>query len=391
MHLREVMRSLISRVGVNLRRFAAGSVWTSRVVRVGIASGGILSGVYVADRLASRGASYLGSHINLFTLHGVGREYVTQCAGMPVRVHVGAFCKSKGENLSGGKPPSAVREASNRPPFCVCDCGEDAFFYTESKDSLSWMGVADGVGGWRDMGIDPALFAWALTENCRVSAETSGGTPKDVLSSAFARLKREGRVKAGSSTACVVKFDREKRMLEYANLGDSGLLVIRGSNRGKGEVVFRTEDQQHFFNAPYQLSVVPKRMATRGNLMDNAEDADEGQVEVEGGDLVIIATDGVFDNLYDEEILREIQETRKKFFSVGDHDKNIQHFAMLVAQRLVARARLLATDDKRISPFARGASKAYRQRVTGGKWDDVTVMCAVVEELDETREGARGG
>lgn len=57
---------------------------------------------------------------------------------------------------------------------------------------------------------------------------------------------------AGSSTACIVVLDRRSHQLHTCNLGDSGFLVVRG-----GEVVHRSDEQQHYFNTPFQLSIAP--------------------------------------------------------------------------------------------------------------------------------------
>lgn len=56
----------------------------------------------------------------------------------------------------------------------------------------------------------------------------------------------------GSSTACIVVLDRRSHQLHACNLGDSGFLVVRG-----GEVVHRSDEQQHYFNTPFQLSIAP--------------------------------------------------------------------------------------------------------------------------------------
>lgn len=56
----------------------------------------------------------------------------------------------------------------------------------------------------------------------------------------------------GSSTACIVVLDRQSHRLHTANLGDSGFLVVR-----EGEVVHRSDEQQHYFNTPFQLSIAP--------------------------------------------------------------------------------------------------------------------------------------
>jgi protein phosphatase PTC7 len=56
----------------------------------------------------------------------------------------------------------------------------------------------------------------------------------------------------GSSTACIVALHNEKRILHTANLGDSGFVVIR-----KNTIVHRSQEQQHYFNSPFQLAIHP--------------------------------------------------------------------------------------------------------------------------------------
>jgi protein phosphatase PTC7 len=56
----------------------------------------------------------------------------------------------------------------------------------------------------------------------------------------------------GSSTACVIVLNRETNMVYAANIGDSGFVIVR-----HGEVVHRSEEQQHYFNTPFQLSLPP--------------------------------------------------------------------------------------------------------------------------------------
>ena len=44
-------------------------------------------------------------------------------------------------------------------------CGDDAFFVATNRRVCA-LGVADGVGGWADIGVDPSLFALNLMNNC---------------------------------------------------------------------------------------------------------------------------------------------------------------------------------------------------------------------------------
>lgn len=52
----------------------------------------------------------------------------------------------------------------------------------------------------------------------------------------------------------------------------------------------RSKPQQHRFNCPYQLSATGA---------DRVADADVGGVPVMGGDVVVIGTDGLFDNVFE--------------------------------------------------------------------------------------------
>jgi serine/threonine protein phosphatase PrpC len=61
-----------------------------------------------------------------------------------------------------------------------------------------------------------------------------------------------------------------------------------------GEIVHRSKAMQHGFNFPFQLG---------GPSGDKAADADVDTVRVVDGDIVVCATDGLWDNLFDEEVL----------------------------------------------------------------------------------------
>ncbi len=47
---------------------------------------------------------------------------------------------------------------------------------------------------------------------------------------------------------------------------------------------------------------------------DKPKDADQGEIQVEEGDVVVAATDGVFDNLFDQEILYIVEKGRKQVY-----------------------------------------------------------------------------
>ncbi len=76
-------------------------------------------------------------------------------------------------------------------------------------------GVADGVGGWSDQGIDSADFSHGL---CQEMAKVARGIhstdqkdlwPQFILGNAYREIVREGKISGGGSTACVATGDEE--------------------------------------------------------------------------------------------------------------------------------------------------------------------------------------
>jgi protein phosphatase PTC7 len=77
-------------------------------------------------------------------------------------------------------------------------------------------------------------------------------TLKELLSRGYKQLIEDKQCIIGSSTACIVALHKEKSILHTANLGDSGFVVIR-----KNTIVHRSQEQQHYFNSPFQLAIHP--------------------------------------------------------------------------------------------------------------------------------------
>lgn len=178
--------------------------------------------------------------------------------------------------------------------------GEDSYF--RRHDAL---GVADGVGGWSGTtGANPALYSRKLMHYAFLELEKYDNIEEDafydyfnvnpvqILQKSYEQssrdAKREGLI--GSSTACLAILRDDE--LRIANLGDCGVSIIR-----RNEFIFRTEEQQHSFNYPYQLGT---------GSTDSPTDAQVFTVKVESGDIIVMGTDGIFDNLFDEDILEEV-------------------------------------------------------------------------------------
>lgn len=126
-----------------------------------------------------------------------------------------------------------------------------------------------GVGGWADVGIDPALYAKQLMEGATIAVEKDKiSDPKQILQEAYDYASTV----TGSSTACIASIEANR--LRIANLGDSGLLLIRNN-----ELVLKTREQQHSFNFPFQIGT---------GSTDLPQHAETYDVEIEAGDIVIL-------------------------------------------------------------------------------------------------------
>ena len=191
------------------------------------------------------------------------------------------------------------------------------------------LGVADGVGSWTNVGVDAGLYSRSLMRSAgeAASAATAAAEAAAALADASVGLGAGAGGVAldpaallvhahnvthfrGSSTA-VLATTGSDGTLAVLNLGDSGAMVWRRSTPpvlgptrrlppAEAELLWspllRTREQTHYFNCPLQLM--------HGEGGDPPSSAAGGVVSPSAGDLVLLATDGVFDNLFERDIQR---------------------------------------------------------------------------------------
>lgn len=97
-------------------------------------------------------------------------------------------------------------------------------------------------------------------------------------------------------------------------------------------------------------------------------------VAVRAQDIVVAATDGVLDNVFDAEIAKLAGE----HCPPGGEPKAC---ALALAKAIVAAARRVGSSRTAHSPFAAAAAK-HNLRYQGGKLDDASVVVAVLSEND---------
>lgn len=213
-------------------------------------------------------------------------------------------------------------------------------------------------------------------------------TPRECLENAFQGVIRERAVVAGSSTACVLTLNASSGLLRAANLGDSGFLIIRSAS-----VIYQQDVQTHFFNCPKQLTKLPT--ASRrfsGACVDSPQDADTYETKLRDGDIVITYTDGLSDNVFNEEMVRicsrvahhhAVAESIKRDNPGDTKEDTLENpedsLVQTMAESIVEYARLCMNQKTRRSPFEVAAAREGMY-FRGGKVDDVTVIVALVKE-----------
>eukprot|EP00906_Rhabdomonas_costata_P037401 RCo052654 len=251
------------------------------------------------------------------------------------------------------------------PDFAALDCGEDAFMVTQSV-----LGVADGVGSWRKMGVNPGLFSNRLLENAKMFVdELDDDNPVRLIQRAYDKLVRNKEVHAGSSTVCMASLEPATANLRVANLGDSGLMVVRGDR-----CHFHMEERVYGFNTPFQLAVPHSRM---GAICNKPADSAYTELPLQEGDLVVMGSDGLFDNLFPEEIAAIASQANHQsaFFltKLLRPPLSIKETTELLEKQCFAASK----DRLRKTPFGEDAGRA-RINWMGGKPDDITVVMARV-------------
>ncbi|XP_073284898.1 probable protein phosphatase 2C 80 isoform X2 [Primulina huaijiensis] len=226
--------------------------------------------------------------------------------------------------------------------------GDDAHFIFEEKQTI---GVADGVGSWSEKGVDAGEYARKLMSNFFV---VLGNYPieesnhnfnlKHILNEAYLKTKVPG-----SSTACILTL--KNNSLHAVNVGDSGFLLLRD-----GEEFYKSPIQTSRFNCPRQL----------GKCASTPSVAQVSEMPVQAGDVIILGTDGLFDNLF----TKDIRDVANFLGGAGaDPDQ--------VARSISEHAYYNSIDKSAFTPFTE-ASLRNGMAYFGGKKDDITVVVAFV-------------
>ena len=229
--------------------------------------------------------------------------------------------------------------------------GEDS--YLVSSPTNSTIAVADGVGGWESKGVNPRAFADELLTKTYELIKKGVKDPKYAVSSSFPHLSH-----VGSATFCMGKLAKDG-IFRVADIGDSGFLVIRDGN-----ILIESSEHQHDFNYPYQLGIGLDGLP---HGEDRPEDAEVYRMQLEQGDIIVMGTDGLLDNLWPKQILAYIEGNP---LNPKDLAKGLATLAYEESQKTSNYVPFFQRAKEAKKPFA-----TYR----GGKEDDISVIVSVVD------------
>ncbi|KAF8820527.1 serine/threonine specific protein phosphatase, partial [Cardiosporidium cionae] len=264
-------------------------------------------------------------------------------------------------------------------------------------DSTVCVGVADGVGEWESIGLNPRLFAEELMQGCSEAFLNYNGDESAIEEKAMNILQRgyDSTRSFGSSTALIVCLDEKGERIGVSNLGDSTMILLHPQRSDNMSCVYRTKEQQHQFNCPYQLSRLPKpedyealkaegkdllvRVLQKSTMLpqDTPVMASSCELKVTEGDLIILGTDGVFDNLYDFEICDLANLALSPFEGLLVQRPDMITSPRTLATAIAEAASYRSKDMAAKTPFMKHARECGTNYI-GGKLDDITVVACWV-------------
>ncbi|KKA30117.1 hypothetical protein TD95_005208, partial [Thielaviopsis punctulata] len=183
---------------------------------------------------------------------------------------------------------------------------------------------------------EPDAIAYLEEAHAAVTRVTTG--PAEYFGTTTATgAQLHFRLTDSSSSPCT---PQPRPIVHVTNLGDSQVLIVRPSTR---QVVFRSEEQWHWFDCPRQLG---------SNSTDSArENAQVTAVDVQVGDVVLAMSDGVIDNLWGHEVVDVVLHAMERWTANEAAEQHAGSQMQFTAQALLDAAKVVAMDVYAESPY----------------------------------------
>jgi protein phosphatase PTC7 len=168
-----------------------------------------------------------------------------------------------------------------------------------------------------------------------------------------------------ASTILVLSLNPTTPNLETSQIGDSGFILLRKDPNRGWRVVVNYLSMQSEFNRPLQLSHDHKHTVPSKALSNS--------YVVKHNDVIVAGSDGLWDNLYNNQIIYEITKATSENGLINDPHA--------LAHSITQLARSYSLNKNYKSPFQTHAQSHGREN-TGGKEDDITVIVAQIQTGD---------
>ena len=252
--------------------------------------------------------------------------------------------------------------------------GDDAMLV-----SPTILALADGVSGWEDGKGHFSSGVWSrsmvetlsrLMTEYKISHAPYHLNKRDIyqiLDDTYLHTSHLMDLQSLEGSSTLVFGMLSGKYLKMISIGDSKMYIIRD-----GEIIKSNAEQM-------VSSLCPQQIGTHTLSKIPSEIAWVDSVKLELGDIIVMCSDGISDNLYDWEIAHYV-----------DTLLNLQRDNLREAtNKLLIKAKEIAFDDNIGTPYseqvnAYNAKKKRNKFVTGGKLDDMSLCIAKVVSNEKT-------
>jgi len=243
------------------------------------------------------------------------------------------------------------------------------------------LGICDGVSGVAHLGIPPDELPRDLLTCCREKLLSCSGRPTNTDDGTWLTglIERAfDSTQAYGATTLLLATLRGSNLVT-ASLGDCALLVLRPCSLWPFRLrqIFKTAPGRYDTRRPVQVQRL------HGFSDANAHTVIQGAMvsttPVQHGDLLIIGSDGLFDNLQDDDVQHAVEDCCMAALGppgsppIVPSPAQLRHVAATIVDLAIANVRLDQPDDAQCLPWS-----GHGGDVPANNPDDTTALVATV-------------
>jgi len=277
------------------------------------------------------------------------------------------------------------------------------FTYADAvAEAPQLLGVCDGVSGVQALGLSPAQLPVELLSKClqvieeRISRAGTGLLPAEGDGQWLVEMLKEAYDETeslGATTVLLAAIEDGQRLV-VTNIGDCGLLLLRPVPYQSSRLTceFRTVPTRYDVNRPVQIARLANVSVAEVHLV--METATIDTVSCQAGDLLVLGSDGIFDNLKDEDISQIVEDHCIRAscleYAPGTppsaRGSRPQPFVDLASFPLDRQpptaAQLRLASEALVDAAINAVTASVRPETAFGNADDTTALVAAIVEVD---------